>query len=648
MLVGASLIFDGLGLPSEGHGRGGSHPEMTCVNAPAGEGQDRAGAEDRSRGSGSRSGRPAVAPDAGRPVGSPGPPPVCAHRRNRRPLTNPSRSRVIGLTAALALLVPAAFMVLPSTQASAGDPVLVGAGDIANCARTQDETTAALVAGIPGTVFTLGDNVYPNGTSQEFVDCYGPSWGAFKDRTMPVSGNHDWNTAGAAGYFGYFGAAAGDPVTGLYSYDVGDAWHVVVLNSECAKITGGCGAGSPQDLWLAADLNAAGNRNVIAMWHKPLFTSESNGGNPETRPLFATLYAHGVDLLLTGHAHLYERFAPQAPDGAADPAFGVRQFIVGTGGAESSSSGATPAANSEVRKIGVFGVLKLTLHADSYDWVFVPVPGEPFTDTGTASVHGAPPAPVAADQDLLVPAETSVPVMLSATDMQSDPLTYSVVTPPVHGGLSGVAPSLTYTPDPGYRGDDAFTFRADDGLLHSNLATVRLTVAARQNVAVKDFSFAPSTPTPAQGAAVRWSFGGPSAHSVKDDAGLWLFDSGSMAPGSAFSYAFGAAGVFSYRCTIHSTMTGKIRVPLKVAATANQGASLTVTWASAPLPGYRYDVQVRPPGMITWANWLANTTTLRGDYAPALTGTYGFRARVERISTGANSAWSPIASVSAS
>jgi plastocyanin len=537
---------------------------------------------------------------------------------------------------------------LPAGSALAADPVLVGAGDIANCSRTQDEATAALVTGIPGTVFTLGDNVYPNGTASEFANCYDPGWGTFKDRTMPVTGNHDWNTAGAAGYFGYFGSAAGDPVTGLYSYDVGDSWHVVVLNSECAKIAGGCAAGSPQDQWLDADLAAAAGRNVIAMWHKPLFTSETGGGNPEVKPLFATLYAHGVDLVLTGHAHLYERFAPQTPEGVADPAFGVREFIVGTGGAESSTSSATPAPNSQVRRTGVFGVLKLTLHADTYDWEFVPIPGQTFTDSGTGSVHGAPTAPTAADQDVLVEADTPSTVTLSATDLRDDPLTYAVVTPPAHGDLSGAAPDLIYTPDAGYRGDDAFTFRANDGAEDSNLATVRLTVAARQSVTVKDFAFSPKTPTPAQGATVRWSFTGPSTHTVKDNAGLGLFDSGSKVPGTTFSYAFGAAGVYAYRCTIHTTMTGKIRIPLKVAASASQGSPFTVTWASAPLAGYRYDVQVRLPGTTTWTNWRPNATVLRGDYTASSAGTYGFRARLDRTGTGSSSAWSPVASVSVS
>ena len=160
-------------------------------------------------------------------------------------------------------------------------------------------------------------------------------------------------------------------------------------------------------------------------------------------------------------------------------------------------------------------------------------------------MHGAPSAPVAPDQDVLVTADTATPVTLSATDMQNDPLTYSAVTQPAHGALSGSAPNLIYAPDPGYRGDDAFTFRANDGNEDSNLATVRLTVAAQQNVTVKDFAFSPKTPTPAQGATVRWSFTGPSSHTVKDNQSLGLFDSGTKAPGSTFSYAFGAAGIFA-------------------------------------------------------------------------------------------------------
>ena len=529
--------------------------------------------------------------------------------------------------------------------AIAADSILVGAGDIhSDCSHTRDQATAAVVSQIPGLVFTLGDNSN-NGTLQEFTDCYEQSWGAFKDRTIPISGDNDWSTAGATGYFAYFGAAAGNPGTALYSYDVDDAWHVVVLNSECSNVALGCYAGSPQDLWLRTDLEASAGRNVIAMWHRPAFASPGNGGYKEIRPLFATLYRYGVDLLLSGHVHVYERFAPQTADGIADPTHGVRQFIAGTGGGGQTINTAT-STNSQVRKSGVLGVLKLTLHADSYDWNFIPIAGQTFTDSGTALVNKGPTAPFAYDQDVLVKADTPKSVPLHAIDMQNDPLTYAVVTPPNHGALSGVEPDLTYRPDSGYRGDDMFAFRANDGTEDSHPLTVRLTVAAQQNVTVKNNAISPNAPTPAQGATVRWSFIGPSVHSVHDSQSLGLFDSGSKAPGTAFSYAFSAAGSYSYQCSIHpSNETGTIKIPLKVATTAAKGVPLTVTWASAQLNGYVYDVQVRKPGVTTWTNWKTDSTQLRGDYTPALTGTYGFRARLQRISNSKASNWSPLASV---
>ncbi len=231
----------------------------------------------------------------------------------------------------------------PSTQSSnastasnevlatptAGDPVLVGAGDIADCANVTDEATAALVNQIPGQVFTLGDNVYPDGTLTEFQNCYGASWGQFLARTRPVSGNHEYNTANAAGYFGYFGAAAGSPSTGYYSYDVDSHWHVVVLNSECAQV-GGCQAGSPQEQWLRADLAANADKNVIAMWHKPLFSSNAN--NTFMQDIWQALYDFGADIVLNGHAHGYERFAPQTATGVANSTYGIKEFVVGTGG----------------------------------------------------------------------------------------------------------------------------------------------------------------------------------------------------------------------------------------------------------------------------------------------------------------------------
>lgn len=277
---------------------------------------------------------------------------------------------------------------LPLTIGGAPSPaegvVLVGAGDIVDCNDPEDEMTAALLDAIPGIVFTAGDNVYDDGKPEEFNNCYAPSWGRHKARTRPAPGNHDYNTAGAAGYFGYFGAAAGDPDKGYYSYDHGD-WHIIVLNSNCSTV-GGCDAGSEQELWLQADLAANPVPCTLAYWHHPLFSSGSHGSDGRTRDLWQALYDAGVDVVLNGHDHQYERFAPQDPAGKADPEQGIRQFTVGTGG-RNLTSGSGPIANSQVINDDVFGVLKLTLHSDSYEWSFVPVAGSSFVDSGNDSCH---------------------------------------------------------------------------------------------------------------------------------------------------------------------------------------------------------------------------------------------------------------------
>jgi hypothetical protein len=283
--------------------------------------------------------------------------------------------------------------VVPLLDARAAGSVatLVGAGDIAGCRSVQDAATAKLVESIPGQVFTLGDNAYSNGSAKEFANCYNPTWGRFKNRTRPTPGNHDYFTAHAAGYFNYFGAAAGDRTKGYYSYNVG-AWHVIVLNSNCWAV-GGCGAGSPQEKWLRADLAASKAACTVAMWHHPRFSSGRNhGSDPATAAFWSALYQYGAELVLAGHDHVYERFAPQRPNAVADPAFGLRALNVGTGGIGHYSFGQL-AVNSQVRNSGAFGVLKLTLRDGSYDWKFVPVPGKTFTDSGTGSCHGRPPAP---------------------------------------------------------------------------------------------------------------------------------------------------------------------------------------------------------------------------------------------------------------
>ncbi|WP_432974133.1 CBM96 family carbohydrate-binding protein [Dactylosporangium sp. CA-233914] len=261
-----------------------------------------------------------------------------------------------------------------------GDPVFVGAGDIAN-SGTGDSATAALLDNIPGTVYTLGDNVYDSGTTTEFNTYYDPTWGRHKARTKPAPGNHDYNTSGATGYYGYFGAAAGDPAKGYYSYDLGN-WHIITINSEIAHT-----AGSAQEQWLVADLAASTKPCTLALWHKPRFTSGANHA-PDTSfdAMWRDLYNANADVVLGGHNHQYERFAPQNPSGQLDTARGIREFVAGMGGAGHYGFG-TIQPNSEVRNGDTYGVLKLTLHSNSYDWQFVPEAGKTFTDSGTGTCH---------------------------------------------------------------------------------------------------------------------------------------------------------------------------------------------------------------------------------------------------------------------
>jgi acid phosphatase type 7 len=270
----------------------------------------------------------------------------------------------------------------PASVRATVDPMLVGAGDIASCSANSAEATALLVDRIPGTVFVAGDNVYQSGTLGEYTSCYGPNWGRHKARTRPTSGNHEYLTPGGAGYYAYFGSAAGDPAKGYYSYDLG-TWHVIVLNSNIAMA-----AGSAQEQWLRSDLATTTQRCVLAYWHFPRFSSAS--GQPtkrsDVKPLWDALYAARADVVLNGHAHNYERFAKQRPDGVADSPNGLRQITVGTGGVSLNAFSTTLAPNSQVRS-ATYGVLKLRLSAASYTFEFVPIAGQTFRDSGTYACH---------------------------------------------------------------------------------------------------------------------------------------------------------------------------------------------------------------------------------------------------------------------
>ena len=264
-------------------------------------------------------------------------------------------------------------------------PVLVGAGDIADCANLSGaEATAKLLEKIQGTVVAVGDLAYPDGTKENFT-CYDKTWGRVKERTKPAPGNHEFHSIGATFYFEYFGKAAGDPKQGYYSYDLG-SWHIIALNSECAEV-GGCGEGSPEERWLRADLAEHPSACRLAYFHKPLFSSGgTHGDDPEVKPFFQALYDAHADVVLNGHDHDYERFAPQDPNGNLDFARGIREFVIGTGGKNHRPFG-TPEATSEVRDATAFGVLKLTLKAKRYDWEFIPEEGRTFTDSGSDTCH---------------------------------------------------------------------------------------------------------------------------------------------------------------------------------------------------------------------------------------------------------------------
>jgi hypothetical protein len=326
-----------------------------------------------------------------------------------------------------------------ATPVTTGDPVIAAAGDIAcdpsdgsfnggngtasNC--RQKAVSDLFVNKNFSAVLTLGDTQYEDGSLTKFQQSFDPSWGRAKNIIRPAVGNHEYLTAGASGYYNYFGAAAGDKTKGYYSYDIG-AWHIIALNSNCSQV-GGCGAGSAQEQWLKSDLAAHPSMCTLAYWHHPRFSSGEHGSNTSYDAFWKDLYAAGAEIVLNGHDHDYERFAQQNPGGTADPN-GIQQFVVGTGG-KNHYAFTTTLANSLVRNPDTYGILKLTLHATSYDWQFVPEAGKTFTDSGTMNCRGnASTQPTLAATATQVSAPTNTPV--------SNP-TNVAPTP------TGVAPTLT-------------------------------------------------------------------------------------------------------------------------------------------------------------------------------------------------------------
>ena len=261
---------------------------------------------------------------------------------------------------------------------SAGEAILLAVGDIGYCNANNDDLVGQLAARLPGTIALLGDIAYDAGSASEFANCFDPTWGPLRDRLRPAPGNHEYQTKGAAGYFGYFGAAAGPMGEGWYSYDLG-AWHLIALNSECGAIKGGChGSDSAELAWLVADLAAHPAECTLAYWHHPRWSSGRHGDDDMTDALWAALSDAGADLVLEGHDHDYERLSPVD---------GIRSFVVGTGGRSLYAWPGSPGPHTEVRNNDTYGLLELTLRPADFAWRFIPAAGGSFTDSGTAACH---------------------------------------------------------------------------------------------------------------------------------------------------------------------------------------------------------------------------------------------------------------------
>jgi acid phosphatase type 7 len=276
--------------------------------------------------------------------------------------------RVFTAVVVLALILPPSLV--------AADPVVLAAGDIADCNSTADSATADLLDATAGTILALGDLAYESGTPEEFRSCFGPTWGRYKARIRPTPGNHEYHS-GASGYFGYFGAAAGPVERGYYSFDLG-SWHIVSLNSE--RNTGALGA---QVRWLRRDLARTKTRCVLAFWHRPRWSAGRYGDDARTAPFWNALYAARADVVLSGHDHNYQRYPPLNRRGEIDRARGIRSFVVGTGG-----RGLYDLRPDRRRRTGndsTWGVLRLTLRPAGYSWRFMPVEGRGYRDAGSAA-----------------------------------------------------------------------------------------------------------------------------------------------------------------------------------------------------------------------------------------------------------------------
>ena len=495
-----------------------------------------------------------------------------------------------------------------TTAPPPGDPVIAAAGDIAGCGYEDDEATAKILDTLdPTKVLTLGDNVYEVGSDSEFAECYEPTWGRHKARTSPAVGNHEYKTAGASGYFNYFGEAAGDRSQGYYAFDLG-AWRIYALNSNCEQVA--CATGSPQEQWFRSDLIANPRSCVLAYTHHPRFSSHSSAerrDNDDVAALYEAFYEASGDVWLAAHNHYYERLARLDPNGALDPFGGVRTFVVGTGGNGLYPFG-TPISGSEVRNNSTHGVLSLRLHETSYEWEFLPEAGKTFTDAGTDTCQGSlgdrmpPTAP--GQLSASAPTETQVDLTWTASTDDVGVAAYEVYR---DGALLAETAGTTYSDTTVNAGTTyAYHVKARDPAGNvsapSNTATVTPGIGTRLVFAPEaDARVQEANPTTNYGRSYLRTDGGsdPDTESVL-----------------RFTVAGGSGAVASAKLRVYaysSTSDGPA-----VSGATSEWAESSVTWATRPATTSGPRDDKGPIAEKTWVEY---------DVTPLVTGngTYTFR-----------------------
>jgi len=439
----------------------------------------------------------------------------------------------------------------PSLDVVPTEYVWIGAGDIAGCTTSNDEKVASLVQSMldddpSAEVFTAGDNVYEDGTAQEYRDCYGPSWGQFKDRTWASLGNHEYNTGTADPSFDYFTIGgverAGPRDKGYYSLDRGD-WHIVILNSNTSYTP--IKSGSAQEQWLRADLAATDKSCIMAVFHHPTFFSCSSSpctANSKMSTAWDVLYEFGADLVINGHKHHYERFAPQDPSGNADPD-GIREFVVGTGGIGVGSPSIRVANSEVVAPSGSYGVIRFTLRPGAYDWEFVGIPGVSFTDSGTGSCGGGSlPQPNQSPTAAFTFTTSGLTASFTDGSTDSDGVVVSRLWDFGDGSTSTVTnPSHSYASS-GIR-TVTLTVTDDDGAPSTTSKLVSVSDAPVNASPVADFDwtvdfldvqFADASHDP-DGSVVSW---------------LWSFGDGSTSTDANPTHAYGSGGTYAVTLTV--------------------------------------------------------------------------------------------------